>query len=167
MSEWLHVSGIFRIDKMGRTLDCTTIFGKVCNNNDEVAVAEFEKNPDRFLPCGSEGSLQMSVWESNAEDDCVNSYTVSVFGDLRDCAVSEDEDTMHYVVSQDIIDWFLVTLRKLKCEHWSVRQAVITIDDDDGTCDTATLVGNSIKYVTYYEDDYLLKHTDGVIALDE
>ena len=62
---------------------------------------------------GSEGSLHLSIWE-NPDKECSASYTVSIFGDLRD----------HHN-PQEIIDWFRNKIKDL----W-VRQAVITVDNE-------------------------------------
>lgn len=64
---------------------------------------------------GSEGSLQKSVW-INPNDSHVARYTVSIFGDLRDCD-SVDE----------IIEWFK---NKCKALDGRVRQATITVNNE-------------------------------------
>ena len=62
---------------------------------------------------GSEGSLQISVWD-NPDKNCANAYTVSIFGDLR------DHDN-----PQEIINWF-----KSKINNLWIRQAVITVSNE-------------------------------------
>ena len=117
MSNWTHVAAIFRVDSLrldNHRPNFTKIFGKELNYNDAREVFfEAEDHPERFLPCGSEGSLEMSVWE-NPDPCCVAAYTVSVFGDLRD----------HESV-EEIINWF-----DAKCKMLSIRQAVITVDNE-------------------------------------
>ena len=131
MSNWTHVAAIFRVDSLrldNCKLNFTNIFGKELNYNDANEVwSEAEKYPDRFLPCGTEGSLEMSVWE-NPDPCCVAAYTVSVFGDLR------DHDSV-----EEIINWF-----DEKCKMLSIRQAVITVDNE--------WYGTQTKRYTYEEE---------------
>jgi hypothetical protein len=125
MSNWTHVAAIFRIDSW-RTHDgemnLNKIFGRELNDFDTRDVwLEADKHPERFLPCGSEGSLQMSVW-TNPDPCCMAAYTVSIFGDLRD---HDDVD--------EIISWFeekCKTLKEDKTIPYSIRQAVITVDNE-------------------------------------
>lgn len=119
MSNWTHVAAIFRIDSW-RTHDgeknFEKIFGRELNAFDERDVwLEADKHPERFLPIGSEGSLEMSVW-TNPDPCCMAAYTVSIFGDLR------DHDS-----TEEIINWF-----EEKCKELggSIRQAVITVDNE-------------------------------------
>ena len=98
MSNWTHVAGIIRIDDFNR---CTG--GKPLN---------FEALID--LPWGSEGFLNMEVWE-NPDKSSMAGYTVSIFGDLR------DHDS-----ADEIIDWFKETCAKFI----EVRQAVITVRNE-------------------------------------
>lgn len=111
MSNWTHVAAVARIDSMGQKLsDYTKIFGKEvhCNSPKKLFIEKYE-HPERFLPCGSEGSLYMTV------HIIPNDYrhTVTIFGDLRD-----------YYNPQSVIDWFADKLKGL-----CVRQAVITASD--------------------------------------
>lgn len=111
MSNWTHVAAIFRIDSFSHNLNFTEIFGKELNYNDPMDKwEEAEVHPEQFLPLGSEGSLNMSVWE-NPNASCVASYTVSVFGDLR------SHDSI-----DEIIKWF-----DKHCDAVWIRQAVITV----------------------------------------
>lgn len=71
------------------------------------------ENPSKYLPMGSEGSLQKSVWE-NPDRSCMDSYTISIFGDLRD----------HDSISE-IVKWFIE-----KCNLLWVRNAVITVENE-------------------------------------
>ena len=114
MSNWTHVAAIFRIDSFCHNLNFTEIFGKELNWNDSMDKwIEAEEHPERFLPLGSEGSLNMSVWE-NPNSSCLAAYTVSVFGDLR------DHDSI-----DEIINWF-----NEKCKGIWIRQAVITVENE-------------------------------------
>lgn len=131
MSNWTHVAAIFRCDvlkdwdnlpdeKLDDTLD--RVFGKrvpiwPVDIDDEKSWSEFSasmkdafEHPDLYVPCGSEGSLQLVVWE-NPDNSCAAHYTISVFGDLRD----------HH--SNDAIKkWFLTACDKVTL----LRQATCT-----------------------------------------
>ena len=122
MSNWTHVAGIIRVDGLPilPKVDFDEIIGKECLFNSPVEVwDDMEKHPDSYLPMGSEGSLQKIIWE-NPNKNCLASYTVSIFGDLRD----------HHSTS-DIIEWF-----KKKCESLWMRNAVITVTNE--VCGTET-----------------------------
>lgn len=109
MSVWTHVAGVVRVD--GIVCDFDKVFGKECLwESDNNIWDDAELNPDDYMPMGSEGSLEKSVW-TNPDAYCMARYTVSVFGDLRD-----------YNDSKAIIEWF-----KNSCDKVAVRQAVITI----------------------------------------
>ena len=82
---------------------------------------EASDHPEHFLPIGSEGSLQMSVWE-NPDESCMNVFTISVFGDLR------DHDSI-----EEIIKWF-----DEKCSQLWIRQAVITVENERNGTQTKT-----------------------------
>lgn len=124
MSVWTHVAGIirfdgFRIDDV--KLDWDKIVGKELNWGDPYEIwADRDKNPKTFMPCGSEGSLNKVIWE-NPDKSSLASYTVSVFGDLRD-----------YDDLTEIKKWFAEVCRKL----W-VRNAVITAECELGSRLTA------------------------------
>lgn len=117
MSNWTHVAAIARVDCLrfyGQEMDFEAIFGKTLRYEDESHLwEEAECYPDRFLPMGSEGSLNMSVW-SNPDKNCLASYTVSIFGDLRD---HDNPD--------EIINWF-----KNKCVDLDIRNACITVENE-------------------------------------
>ena len=117
MSNWTHVAGVIRVDylKWGKDtpeLDFDELLGKKCLwGSDEETWVDAENNPNKYLPMGSEGSLQKSVW-INPKDSHLARYTVSIFGDLR------DHDSC-----DEIIEWF-----KNKCKLiGSIRQATITV----------------------------------------
>ena len=113
MSNWTHVAGIIRVDGTAN-LDLDEVIGKECLWGAPSEVWEdAEANPDKYLPMGSEGSLQKSIWR-NPDKDRLAFCTISIFGDLRD----------HYSAS-DIIEWF-----KEKCKSLWVRNAVITARND-------------------------------------
>lgn len=118
MSNWTHVAGIVRVDSFrglfGKEPDFVEIFGKELLYDDpEECFDDAHKNPEKYLPLGSEGSLNMSLW-INPDPSDVASYTVSIFGDLRD----------HHE-PDEIIEWF-----KEKCSNLWVRNACITVEND-------------------------------------
>lgn len=120
MSIWTHVAGVMRIDYIKLNddpeLDFDELIGKEClwDSNYEV-FEDADKHPELYLPMGSEGSLQKSVW-INPKDSHASRYTVSIFGDLRD-----------HESCDEIIEWF-----KSKCESLGgrVRQATITVNNE-------------------------------------
>ena len=123
MSNWTHVAAIFRVDSFSHEgKDFTKIFGKELDYYDSTEKwNEASDHPEHFLPLGSEGSLQMSVWE-NPDESCMNVFTISVFGDLR------DHDSI-----EEIIKWF-----DEKCSMLWIRQAVITVENERNGTQTKT-----------------------------
>lgn len=125
MSVWTHVAGIIRVDEL-RTDDVAQpdwdkIIGKELNWEDPEEIwTDRDENPESFMPCGSEGSLKKVIWE-NPHRSSVASYTVSIFGDLRD-----------YGNLVEIEKWFSNVCSKL----W-VRDAVITAECELGLRVTA------------------------------
>jgi hypothetical protein len=120
MSVWTHVAAVFRVDDFRfegkQRPDFEKIFGKSCLWGSPSKVwADYHKHPEQYLPCGSEGSLEMSVWENPNKED-ITAYSISVFGDLRD-----------YSNIKKIEKWFDECCKKL----W-IRQAVITIECETG-----------------------------------
>ena len=118
MSNWTHVAGIIRVDgfRVGADTDpdWDNILGKELRYNDGYDKwEEAEDYPEHFMPLGSEGSLEKSIW-TNPDKNCLAAYTVSIFGDLRD---HDDPD--------EIIAWF-----KDKCDKMFVRQAAITVKNE-------------------------------------
>ena len=118
MSVWSHVAAIVRIDGL-RSLgedepNWNVIFGKECLFESPSEVWDDAcKHPEKYLPMGSEGTLQKSVWV-NPDRSYAAAYTVSIFGDLRD---HKDVD--------GLINWFKdIVINKV----WT-RQASITIDN--------------------------------------
>lgn len=117
MSTWTHVAGVIRVnqikwDEHVPDLNFEELIGKEVMFFDESDIwVDARKHPEKYLPMGSEGSLQMSVW-TNPDISHVARYTVSIFGDLRD-----------YDTPETIIEWF-----KKKCEdeELPVRDAVIS-----------------------------------------
>lgn len=100
MSIWTHVSAVFRVDGFQCfegyvPPDWDAVFGKECLFESPKSVwDDLLERPEEYLPCGSEGTLEKSVWV-NPDKSCSAAYTVSVFGDLRD-----------WSDSRKIVDWF-------------------------------------------------------------
>lgn len=130
MSVWTHVAAVFRIDGLKVGVDGPRINGYVkpdwdkitgraiydgdwCSDDDyeqqrmKSDWEAYRKHPDRFMPTGSEGSLQRLLWV-NPKEYCAARYTVTVFGDLRD-----------YDDHEAIREWF-----EGVCEKCYIRQAV-------------------------------------------
>ncbi len=125
MSVWTHVAGIIRVNGLriddGAKPDWDKIIGKELGWGDPHEIwADCDKNPEAFMPCGSEGSLKKVIWE-NPNKSSLASYTISVFGDLRD-----------YGDLVEIEKWFTKVCSKL----W-VRNAVITAECELGSRFTA------------------------------
>lgn len=121
MSIWTHVAGVIRIDDFrmnSQHPNFDSLIGKECLWDSNGSVWEDqEKLPENYLPMGSEGSLQKSVWV-NPKTNSLAAYTVTIFGDLRD-----------YSNPDGIIEWF-----KNKCKEinkkYIIRQATITAETE-------------------------------------
>lgn len=135
MSVWTHVAAVFRIDgiklkeaKHGSIngvvkIDWDKITGKAIYDGDWISEDDYEqqklkdswddykKHPRRYMPAGSEGSLQRLLW-INPDGYCLAHYTVTVFGDLRDY---DDYEAIH--------KWFDEV-----CDRCYIRQAVCHCD---------------------------------------
>jgi len=117
MSAWTHVAATVRIDDLRFSDDQTIpdwdeIFGKECLFHSPSEVwDDCEKHPEKYLPCGSEGTLRKTAW-INPDSHAVAAYTVTIFGDLRD-----------YDSPDKIIEWFK---KKVDPSKIGIRQAVIT-----------------------------------------
>jgi hypothetical protein len=117
MSQWTHVNSIFRLDSFQRIKDeeIINIFGKAVDyeHMDEIEYDEdWEvKDKEKYLPMGSEGTLEMSIWH-NPNVSCMASTTVSVFGDLRD-----------YESFEEIEKWF-----NRCCDAFAIRQAICQVN---------------------------------------
>jgi len=148
MSVWTHVAGIIRVD--GLRIDGDTkpnwdkIIGKELKWEDPHEIwDDCDKNPEAFMPCGSEGSLKKVIWE-NPNKSSLASYTVSVFGDLRD-----------YSNLVEIEKWFAKVCNKL----W-VRNAVITAGCEIGSRFTAYWDEAKEKLVVLDGGKYDKRNTD-------
>lgn len=127
MSSWVHVAGVIRLDafignesraKVQRS-KIREVLGKECRYEDSNEVWEdAENHPEKYLPMGSEGSLEMTI-HTNPEKNCLAAYTVTIFGDLRDCGYSKEEMETEY------INWFKQKIEELN-KFFGIRQATIT-----------------------------------------
>lgn len=117
MSNWTHVAGIIRIDDFrveDKIPDFDELIGKELHFGDPFAKwDDAYQYPEKYLPLGSEGSLEKSVW-MNPNKGSVAAYTVSIFGDLRD----HDDP-------REIVEWF----RKI-CDKFTIRNAVIVVENE-------------------------------------
>lgn len=110
MSQWTHCTATFRIDTFERDLTpekLESLIGKPQGHGRPY----IECGDVKVLPCGSEGSLEYSIYES-PDESLMAAYVLTVFGDLRDY----DDD-------KALVEWF-----EEACSHFMIRQAVITID---------------------------------------
>lgn len=117
MSTWTHVAGVVRVDaiRIGTIAEPNwdDIFGKECAYEESRSVwHDLDEHPEKYMPCGSEGTLQKVVW-TNPKEHYVAAYTVSIFGDLRDW----------YDVNA-IVEWFKKIVTN---DDLNVRNAVITV----------------------------------------
>lgn len=117
MSNWTHVAGIIRIDDFrfnNKIPDFDELIGKELHFEDPLAKwDDAYQYPEKYLPLGSEGSLEKSVW-INPNKGSVAAYTVIIFGDLRD----HDDP-------REIVEWF----RKI-CDKFTIRNAVIVVENE-------------------------------------
>ena len=125
MSVWTHVNSAIRINHIRFSGQDHLSFPKAVSFDDIINGADITKCE---LPYGSEGSLNISVWE-HPDISRIACYTVSIFGDLRDF---DDE--------QKIIDFF----KKFISDKW-IRDASFTV--------TVSKVGRKKRVFTYTEDE--------------
>lgn len=125
MSNWTHVAGVIRIDDIrfdNRLPDFDKLVGKECLwESPHELWEEAENHPQNFLPMGSEGSLEKSVW-INPDYSCMAAYTVSIFGDLRD---HDDQNA--------IVRWFKDKVEEIS-KTYMIRQATITVKNEYYGC---------------------------------
>ena len=127
MSRWVHVAAVFRIDALGEQ-SFEDVFGKGITLPDlddpdydykaeafDERMADQEKHPEDYMPCGSEGSLQYTI-VPNVKNSMPH-YEVMVVGNLRD-----------FYDDVSIVEWFHRSCDRIK---W-LRQAVIHIKPTHG-----------------------------------
>ena len=117
MSQWTHVNACFRLNSFGKIQDekIIDIFGKQVDYK-SMSNLEYDENyevkdKEKYLPMGSEGTLEISIWHSEDESSLA-STTVSIFGDLRD-----------YGDFDEIERWF-----NKCCNRCWIRQAVCQVE---------------------------------------
>ena len=121
MGVWTHVAGVIRFDSFTNK---EPDVGIACSYDDEENMWN-----SCNIPCGSEGSLQISIWTSPSKAS-IAKYTVSIFGDLRD-----------YDSEQEIIEYFdRITKNEV------VRQATFTIKTNDNKTRTFVWKNESRNY---------------------
>ncbi len=114
MSIWTHVAAVIRVDCFRYPnedrFNFDNFVGKEIHFKDDEEKWDYaEEHKDEFMPFGSEGGLTKVIWE-NPDKNAVPSYTITIFGDLRD-----------YNELDEIIEWF-----KRVCDKFHIRQACIT-----------------------------------------
>lgn len=129
MSVWTHVAGIIRVDSFPGVdfpkPDFDDLIGKSCNWNDHEDVwADYGKNPEKYMPGGSEGTIEKVVW-TNPDKSDLSAYTVSIFGDLRDF----DESDFHKIKT-----WLSITFKRINDgkENAFIRQACVLVEREYG-----------------------------------
>ena len=115
MSIWTHVTSVIRLET-GRELDDNDIenlIGKrILYRAPQELKDEYKKHPERFMPKGSNGSLNFHVYNHDNKYE-LPSCIISIFGDLED-----------YADSDAIIEWFK---SRVESSIYTVRQACITV----------------------------------------
>ena len=131
MSIWTHVAGIIRVDDIrfeNPMPDFEHILGK------QISYEELDRDENTSLPCGSEGTLQYDI-ATNPDISSLDSYTISIHGDLRD-----------YDDIDEIVKWFKDVISNVYA-----RQAIIKIECEDGKSTIAYL--NSKGEIKVIETD--------------
>lgn len=115
MSIWTHVTGVIRLET-GLKLDdddIENLIGKrILYRAPQKPKDEYKEHPERFIPKGSNGSLNFHVYNHDNKYE-LPSCVISIFGDLED-----------YADSDAIIEWFK---SRVKSSIYTVRQACITV----------------------------------------
>lgn len=153
MSNWTHVAGIIRVDNFGNNLvdKINDIIGKEIHfNSSRNEWKDFDKNPDNYLPCGSEGSLHATIWE-NPNKSSVAAYTVSIFGDLRD----HDSAT-------DIIKWFRNKTLMLDLASCGVRNACVTASNECFGIKNWTYNENAVRQFFNESNEFAILISDDI-----
>lgn len=110
MSTWTHVAGCIRIDDLSTTRE-----------EHKKKAAEIIRTAFKNMPCGSEGPLNVRIY-INPHIFCFAAFVLTIYGDLRD-----------YDNIEEIENWF-----NSVCSQFIIRQAVITIECDNGQSKTIT-----------------------------
>ena len=122
MSQWTHVNSSIRFDSLRILQDKPDLGFAVSFEDDEPA---WEKCN---IPCGSEGSLVIDLWE-NPSESCAAAYTANIFGDLR-----------NYDDAEEIIAYFNRII-----EGRNVRAGFFSID----------IEGRDTRHFAYYAEAFV------------
>jgi len=134
MSQWSHINGSIRVDGLGGLIP-KPLFGDLFKTVDYDDPEE--KWDECNVPCGSEGSVQINIWQ-NPNPSCMAQYTINVFGDLR-----------NYSDVQEVANWFEKIVKK---SGLLIRSAVLTCAVEFNALHTFVYVNNDepIKVYTIY-----------------
>ena len=122
MSTWTHICGMIRVDSF-------RIFNNITNDlHNLFKTCSFDGPREEWnkctVPCGSEGSLKVTIWE-NPDKESLASHTISIFGDLRDYGKSR---------KKEFVAWWKHVLKECENEKkgcW-IRNAIINFEFEDG-----------------------------------
>lgn len=155
MSNWTHVAGIIRVDgiiessDMGN--DIKRIIGKEVHFDSSMDEwNDFDRNPEEYLPCGSEGTLRMTLWE-NPNKSSMAAYTVSIFGDLRD----HDSPT-------EIIKWFRNKTLMLDLVSCGIRNACVTASNECFGVKSWTYNENAVRQFFNKNNEFAILISDDI-----
>lgn len=110
MSTWTHVAGSIRIDDFSTTIE-----------EHKKKAAEIIRTAFKNIPCGSEGPFNLKIY-INRQLHYFAAFVLTIYGDLRD-----------YDNIEEIENWF-----NSVCSKFIIRQAVLTIECDNGQSKTIT-----------------------------
>lgn len=122
MSQWTHVLGLIRYDYWAQNCWCSDTDGKPEYYNVKEKINSLNKIYKHNVPTGSEGSLEVSITNSN------RGPIVRISGDLRDFGLSD---------VKGIIKWLNTSHKEVEKENKStnvsgniltIRDSVINID---------------------------------------
>lgn len=116
MSIWCHVNASFRIDCLpAMTADeVVEMFGARVETDSDWN--EYCDNPERFLPTGSEGSLNWFLWRNPRANELA-STTVVVFGDLRDVEAPDIIESWLDRVVENVGEFFRQAIVQVEIEY--------------------------------------------------
>lgn len=113
MSTWTHVAGCIRIDSL-----------RIDPHMDFSIRKEILELLKTNLPQGSEGPIEYKIIP-NPNTNSLAAYMIPIYGDLRD-----------YDNIEEIENWF-----NCVCSRFIIRQAVLTIECENGQSKTITYKG--------------------------
>lgn len=129
MSIWTHVNGSVRIDDIR--------FGGIVSSEqikkalgDVIHFDNIRIDTVTDLPMGTEGSLEYFVWV-NPDVCCIPSYTVGIFGDLRD--YNEEEAKYIFVWFENFLKKFIIRSAVLQVETEGSKP-IVAVWDGENEC---------------------------------